>query len=137
MNGQMKKAWSIPDSVQWVDTNNDVFNAQKGDFMKPVIDSVSYLLNNTDIDVNVLTGNVDLICGIQGLHGWLPKLQWFGKQEYDNAAQKAIHVPSYSSPAAYVVEAGRFRVFTILRAGHMLPIDAPEEVYKIFSMILG
>lgn len=36
MNGDVKKALKIPDSVVWGDQSNNVFNNLWEDFMKPV-----------------------------------------------------------------------------------------------------
>lgn len=38
MNGEVKTYLGIPETVTWGGQSNDVFNAQAGDFMKPVID---------------------------------------------------------------------------------------------------
>jgi len=44
MNGDVKAYLGIPDSVTWGGQSNAVFNAQAGDFMKPVIDTGALLL---------------------------------------------------------------------------------------------
>ena len=38
MEGEVKTFLGIPDTVTWGGQSNDVFSAQSGDFMKPVID---------------------------------------------------------------------------------------------------
>ena len=57
MNGEVKSYLGIPPTVTWGGQSNAVFNAQAGDFMKPVIDVgmccqlVSGAVNEKDFDV--------------------------------------------------------------------------------------
>merc|ERR1711915_445954 len=79
MNGSQKKRWNIPASVNWVMSNNAVFAALTGDFMRPVVDTVAHLLDHTPIKVNVINGNLDLICCTPGTYKWLYNMDWSHK----------------------------------------------------------
>jgi hypothetical protein len=62
MNGRIKEMLRIiPHNVVWGGQSQLVFNALEEDFMKPVIQVVENLLNNTPVEVNVYSGQLDMI----------------------------------------------------------------------------
>ena len=65
MNGEVKDYLGIPEEVTWGGQSNAVFEAQAGDFMKPVIDIVDELVE-TGIKVLVYNGHLDLIVDTPG-----------------------------------------------------------------------
>lgn len=62
MNGQIKTMLRVvPKNVTWGEQSDAVFQALAGDFMKPVVGIVETLLNTTPLNVNVYTGQLDMI----------------------------------------------------------------------------
>jgi len=136
MNGQLKTHWGVPQGLEWEMSSGPVFQALSEDFMRPVVDTVAHLLDHTDIKVNVINGNLDLICATPGTYKWLEGMQWSGAASLSRAPHSPFFVPSYSSPAGFVDAANNLTVYVVLRAGHMVPMDAPEEALKVASMII-
>ncbi|XP_068228329.1 retinoid-inducible serine carboxypeptidase-like [Palaemon carinicauda] len=135
MNGDQAKRWNIPPEVVWDSQGGTVFDRLAGDFMKPVIDSVTKLLTETNLHVAVFTGNLDLICDTPGTYNWIENMEWPGKPDWLAAANVDLHVGSYSYQAATVQHSGQFSLFTIFRSGHMVPIDAPEIALVMIDQI--
>ncbi|KAF2367880.1 Peptidase S10 serine carboxypeptidase, partial [Trinorchestia longiramus] len=135
MNGAQAEHWNIPDDVTWGGQSGSVFNRLAEDFMKPVVTSVVELLENTDLLVNVFTGDLDLICDTPGTYRWIENMEWSGKADFDNTRRKTFHVSQYSNSAGFVQQSGNFAVFTILRSGHMVPTDAPEAAFVMIDQI--
>ncbi|KAG7165380.1 Retinoid-inducible serine carboxypeptidase-like 1 [Homarus americanus] len=128
MNGAQKEHWVIPDSVEWDGQGGNVFDQLSEDFMKPVVDSVVRLLAETDLMVNVYTGDLDLICDTPGTYRWIENMEWEDKVNFMAADTKAIHITEYSSPAALLQSSKKFALYTIFRTGHMEVLPLGEEV---------
>ncbi|XP_015927838.1 retinoid-inducible serine carboxypeptidase isoform X2 [Parasteatoda tepidariorum] len=137
MNGKIRqKLNDIPKNVTWGGQSSDVFEALSEDFMKPVVSSVSELLSNeTYIDVNVYTGQLDLIVDTLGTLAWIEKLNWPGNKGFMTAPKKPLTFPN-DRTGGFVKTFKQFSFFWILKAGHMVPSDAPESALKMLDMIL-
>merc|ERR1719290_515140 len=135
MNGEYADRWNIPDSVQWDGQGGYVFDYLSGDFMKPVISSVEQILDTTDIHVAVYNGNLDLICDSIGTWNWVKKMTWNDMNSWLGTDQESLYISDYSSVAAYYQRANQFSVFSILRAGHMVPEDAPSASFAMIDLI--
>ncbi|MPC52887.1 Retinoid-inducible serine carboxypeptidase [Portunus trituberculatus] len=120
MNGPQADEWGIPEHVKWGSQGGLVFDALAGDFMKPVIESVVKLLTETDLEVVVFTGNLDLICDTPGTYRWIENMEWSGKPEFMAASNQPITIPIYTATAATIQKAKRFSLYTIMNSGHMV-----------------
>lgn len=137
MNGKIReKLHDIPKNVTWGGQSSDVFEALSEDFMKPVIDSVDALLSNESyIDVNVYTGQLDLIVDTIGTLQWVQKLKWPGLKGFNKAPKKSLDYGTRTG--GFVKSFKQFRFFWILKAGHMVPADAPVTALKMLDIILS
>jgi len=139
MNGVIrKKLGIIPKNVTWGAQQGQVFQKQSGDFMKPVINTVDDLIQNTKLKVVVYSGQLDLICDTMGTEAWVQKLNWPGLQNYNTAPRKPYHAEKVTNgPAGYIKSYENFSFYWILNAGHMVPYDAGYAsrtmVHKIVS----
>ncbi|KAG8186687.1 hypothetical protein JTE90_014761 [Oedothorax gibbosus] len=138
MNGPIRKKLNdIPKNVTWGGQSSDVFDTLSEDFMKNVIPSVDQLLaNESYIDVNVYTGQLDLIVDTPGTLNWIDKLTWAGLKGFSSATRKPF-ASSSTQTGGYVKSFKQFRLFWILKAGHMIPADAPEAALQMLDMILS
>ncbi|XP_076043892.1 retinoid-inducible serine carboxypeptidase-like [Oratosquilla oratoria] len=134
MNGVMANQWNIPQHVVWGAQEGRVFDTLAGDFMKPVVASVVRLLTETDLHVAVYTGNLDLICDTPGTFRWIEEMEWPDKAKWEAATNTPVFT-SFIYPEAYVQRYGQFSVFSVLRAGHMVPLDAPDFSLQMIDMI--
>jgi serine carboxypeptidase 1 len=71
MNGPVKETLGIPSDIFWGSQSSAVFDALAEDFMKPVIQIVEKLLNETSVEVVVYTGQLDLICSTPATIKWV------------------------------------------------------------------
>ncbi|KAG7171228.1 Retinoid-inducible serine carboxypeptidase-like 2 [Homarus americanus] len=111
-----ERALGDPHRVEWEGQGGYVFVQLREDFMKPVVDSVVRLLAETDLMVNVYTGDLDLMCDTP-------------------ADTKAIHITEYSSPAALLQSSKKFGLSTPSYA--RVPMDVPEMGLKLVDLIVG
>ncbi|XP_033631003.1 retinoid-inducible serine carboxypeptidase-like isoform X1 [Asterias rubens] len=136
MNGQIKKQLGIPDNVTWGGQSSAVFSHLSGDFMKPVYNIVDELLNSSKLSVVVYSGQLDLIVDTVGTEAWVKKLQWPGLPVYNNTSWKPVFVVP-DKPAAFRKQYKNFSFYWIMKAGHMVPSDAPETAYKMMQQVTG
>uniref|UniRef100_A0A131YXB8 Carboxypeptidase n=1 Tax=Rhipicephalus appendiculatus TaxID=34631 RepID=A0A131YXB8_RHIAP len=124
MNGPIKeKLGSIPKNVTWGGQSGAVFQALKADFMLPAVDTVDRLLNETDVTVAVYSGQLDLIVDALGTLQWMEQLRWPGMKEFQATAKKPMVVEGET--AGYYKSFKNLTLYWVLKAGHMVPADAP------------
>ncbi|KAM3964078.1 retinoid-inducible serine carboxypeptidase [Aphomia sociella] len=123
MNTVVKEMLSIPEHVIWGQQSNDVFSYLNEDFMKPVVEGIEKLLNETDIILTKYNGNLDLICDTPGQLLWVERLKWHGAEEYRKSPRRPIW--ENNQLEGYYKSYGNFRFFWINVAGHSVPRDNP------------
>ena len=140
MNGPIRrKLRIIPDEVTWGGQSANVFSHQSTDFMKPVIKEVSQLLN-LGLMVVVYEGQLDMICDTLGAEVWMNKLAWSKLKEFTTKTRQPLYPPSQrekKQTGAFVKEFDNLHFYYILKAGHMVPADAPEMALTMLTRILG
>ncbi|CAH2108104.1 unnamed protein product [Euphydryas editha] len=129
MNTKVKEWLQIPENVVWGSLSNAVFDYLRGDFMKPVTESIEKLLNETDIILTKYNGNLDLICNTPGQMLWVDRLQWSGTEGYRNASRLPIW--ENNRLEGYYKSYGNFRFFWINEAGHSAPRDNPAGLLAV------
>jgi len=133
MNGPVKEKLGV--NRTWTMSSSPVFNAQTGDFMKPVVDIVARLLDETQVKVIVFTGQLDLIVATPGTVAWINNMQWSGLESYKNSRRETIVVDGYIE--GYLRKHENFYVYWINRAGHMSPADNPKLLDVVLKDIAG
>ena len=131
MNGAIKRKLGIPSQVTWGGQSDRVFTTLSEDFMNPVTQDVEILLNSTDLKVVIYTGQLDLIVDTVGTEAWLHNLNWDGLAEYKSKEKKVFAESSPGVPSAYVKKQDNLAFYWILKAGHMVPSDAPRAALKM------
>ena len=126
---------SIPDSVTWGGQSGDVFTFLAGDFMRPVVDQIDYILNETNIKVVVYTGQLDLIVDTIGTLNWIQSLKWSGLKNFENTS-KNVMADSTGYPIAFYKSYKNLSLYWILKAGHMVPSDAGNTALKMLEKVL-
>lgn len=92
MRGAVHEALSLPSNVVWGSQAGAVFDTLAGDFMKPVVEIVEDVLNNTSVKVVVYSGQLDLICATPGTVKWVNDMNWYGREQYKKASRDGIGV---------------------------------------------
>uniref|UniRef100_A0A182JYW3 Carboxypeptidase n=1 Tax=Anopheles christyi TaxID=43041 RepID=A0A182JYW3_9DIPT len=123
MRFEVAPALSLPVESIYGAQSGRVFNTLAGDFMKPAIDVMELLLNNTSLDVVIITGQLDLIVATPGNVRWIEKIQWSGRNSYLQSPRNAVG--QHGVLEGYEKSYGKLAVYWALRAGHMVPADNP------------
>ncbi|XP_012228327.1 retinoid-inducible serine carboxypeptidase-like [Linepithema humile] len=121
MNGPVKKALGL--KVTHGVQSNTVFTYLSEDFMKPVIREVELLLNETNLNVFVYTGHMDLIVDTPGTLLWVEKLKWKDADIWKKS--KRYPLIAENIVEGYFKAQNNFRMYWVNRAGHMVPRDNP------------
>jgi serine carboxypeptidase 1 len=137
MNGLMRqKLGIIPKDVSWGGQSGMVFSKQSVDFMKPVIDTVDQLLNATNLTVFIYNGQFDLICDTAGVELWMNRLKWPSLKTFQATERKEVHDKfGKKEIVAYLQNYKNLYFYWILKAGHMVPADAPTASLTMLDMI--
>lgn len=94
MRGEVHQALDLPKNVVWGSQAGAVFDTLAADFMKPVVETVEEVLNNTTLKVVVYNGQLDLICATPGTVEWVNNMKWYGSKDYAAASRDGIGVNS-------------------------------------------
>ncbi|WAQ96938.1 RISC-like protein [Mya arenaria] len=122
MNNEIReKLGIIPKQVKWGGQSNEVFETQSEDFMKPVVDIVDDLIQNTNLKVVVYSGQLDLIVDTIGTEQWVYTLSIADK--YREASRKPILDPVSHLTSGFVKTVDNFSFYWILDAGHMSSVS--------------
>ncbi|CAG7830981.1 unnamed protein product [Allacma fusca] len=136
MNGEIKQMLRIiPENVTWGGQSGKVFEALADDFMRPVVRIVESLLNNSPLSVTVYSGQLDLIVDTMGTTQWVEKLNWTGISSWKKAPRQPIILNN--STEAFKKSFKNFSFYWILKAGHMVPMDAPKTAVEMLQIITG
>uniref|UniRef100_A0A182MXX8 Carboxypeptidase n=1 Tax=Anopheles dirus TaxID=7168 RepID=A0A182MXX8_9DIPT len=123
MRFEVAPTLSLPAESIYGAQSGRVFNTLSGDFMKPAIDVMELLLNNTSLDVVIITGQLDLIVATPGNVRWIEKIKWSGRNSYLQAPRNGVG--QHGVLEGYEKSFGKLAVYWALRAGHMVPADNP------------
>ncbi|CAI4222951.1 unnamed protein product [Auanema sp. JU1783] len=129
-----QKVGIIPPSVKFGAQSGAVFNAQSGDFMKPVYSTVDLLLKQ-GTNVIVYNGNEDLICDTWGTNLWIERLTWDGMKSFNTTHRHTFSTASHPLSGFYKVH-NNFQYWYVLRAGHMVAYDTPEAAIHLVQSVI-
>ena len=134
-----KKLGIIPDDVVWKASSGEVFNAQfnKSDFYKPSWQRVDDLLKNSDLDIVVYQGQLDVVCNTAGTLGWIRRLTWPGLSGFRSAKRQTLYHPDTKAPQMFVKNYGHLTMYWVLDSGHVVPADAPDAALRILEATVG
>ncbi|KAJ8664912.1 hypothetical protein QAD02_006574 [Eretmocerus hayati] len=84
----------------------------------PVVDFVEKLLNETNIQVYVINGQLDLIINTRGVVDWIKNLNWVNKNDWRISPMKSLLVDNIIE--GYSKTSGNLTFYSVLRSGHMV-----------------
>ena len=105
-----------------------------GDWMKPMHYHVQETLEH--IPVLIFAGDADYSCNWLGNLAWTEALQWEGHEEYKNTPLEDL-VGSNGETYGKVKSRGGLSFARILNAGHLAPMDQPENMFDMLSRWIG
>ncbi|XP_075233194.1 retinoid-inducible serine carboxypeptidase-like [Lycorma delicatula] len=123
----------IPSYVEWSSQSSYVQKNLKEDLMKPVTNYVEKLLNETNLQVVVYNGQLDLIVDTPGTLNWVQRLQWPGGERWKRVPR--IEFRTEFKQEGFVKTYNLFTFYWINRAGHMVPADNPYGALEMLKQV--
>ncbi|XP_059473320.1 retinoid-inducible serine carboxypeptidase-like [Neocloeon triangulifer] len=137
MNGPIydKLSATLPYLNPWDAQGDAVFDANWDDFMKPAINAVERLLDETELTVAVDNGQLDLICDTPSQVVWSEAMNWSQVGSWLSASRNAFTVDGLTE--GYNKRFGRFSFWWINRSGHSVPFDNPWGSIVMMRDVVG
>ena len=133
MNGPIReKLGIIPDDKKWTRSSNAFLD----DRYQPAWPLLDEVLKTSNIEVIVYSGQLDWACNTAGTLRWMQKLTWEGKEDFDRAERKLLTNPETDVAEMFVKSSGRLKMYWVLNAGHVVPVDAPDTALRMLNRIL-
>ncbi|KAK0160551.1 hypothetical protein PV328_007949 [Microctonus aethiopoides] len=129
MNSHVREALKL--NVTWNPSNEKVVRNLYKDYMKPVTEIVTELLDKTDLKVIVYNGQLDLIVPTVGTLSWVENLEWKHIKDWKKA--KRIPIINNDIIEGYFKGFQNFKMYWINRAGHYVPEENPIATHKMMN----
>lgn len=126
----------VPAGVSYNAQSDEVFSMMSNAFMRDGIQQVSEILA-AGYDVNIYTGQVDLIVDVVCMNSWVSKLNWPGLQAFFQSPRNAMQLPNDPNAGGFVQSYENLRIFNINKAGHMVPLDNPAYAELMMATVVG
>ncbi|CAG4972060.1 unnamed protein product [Parnassius apollo] len=123
----------ISDNVKYEEQRDAATQAFRSSFMRPAVDKVEHLLQNTNVTVTVYNGNLDAISNTPGQLLWVENLQWPGQDSFLNSSRSTLIVNSRVE--GYFRQSARFQFYWINAAGQSVPLDSPVAMRRVLQSI--
>lgn len=147
MLSNVTQALNLTHMSEWMEQNATVFMRLGRDLFKPAVHigksseplfpqfsecrifAVSRLLNETPLQVGVYSGILDMLCATPGTVNWINNMQWHHKDQYVAAPRLPFRIDGMLE--GYEKQGGRFSMFWVFRAGHMVQQENPIAMSHI------
>ena len=120
---------------KYVECNQLVHTYLLGDWMTNLMPKVAEMLDGTDIEVLVYSGDKDWICNWRGGEAWTAATKWEHQAEF--AAQDYEKWFVDGAAAGDMRQFGNFHFLRIFDAGHMVPMDQPENALAMITRLVA
>lgn len=107
----------------------------QGDWMQPFHRLVPNILK--EIPVLIYAGDADYICNWLGNQAWTEALEWPGKKGFNQAKISDLTLDDAKKEYGKFKSSGNFTFMRIYAAGHMVPMDQPENSLDFLNRWLG
>lgn len=121
-------------SKQWEECNMQVNMFFQQDFLRNFHQLIPPMLKS-GIRVLIYAGDVDYICNWIGNKKWTLKLEWPGKEGF-NKAEDAPYKTDNGKDVGMLRSFGGLSFLQVYQAGHMVPMDKPEESLYMFEQFI-
>jgi len=119
---------------KWESCNMEVNQMMAGDWMRNYEDQIPELLA-ANIPVLIYAGDQDFICNYESNRAWTLAMDWPGKEAF-NQADEQEWIVNGESAGSFRTHAG-FTMMRVAQAGHMVPLDQPENALVMFLKFIG
>jgi len=117
----------------WSQCNSNVYSYLIGDWVHNLASDVPLLLA-ANVRVLVYSGMLDFICNYYGGRAWTAALQWPGQAGFNAATPVAWTVNGTAAGTAQSYQ--NFTWLEVANAGHMVPMDQPENALDMLKRFL-
>jgi cathepsin A (carboxypeptidase C) len=105
-----------------------------GDWMLNLMPQVAWMLDNTDLEVLVYSGDKDYIVNWRGGEAWTLATKWANKKEFNDQAYESWTVDG--TPAGEIRQYGNLHFLRVFDAGHMVPMDQPVHALAMLDRFI-
>lgn len=125
----------VPAGVAFGSQAGTVFTQLSDAFMRDGVYAVEFLLKRPQIQVNVYSGQLDIIVDALCTEQWIGNMTWTGLSNYKKQSPQPIVINGI--PEGFVRSYQNFAFYRIFRAGHMVPNDNPQAAYWMLKHIIN
>lgn len=93
------------------------------------------ILDNTDVEVLVYSGDKDWICNWRGGEAWTHDTKWKGKEEFNK--QEYADWKVNDVPAGSLKQYGNLHFLKVFEAGHMVPMNQPVAASHMINTLIA
>ncbi|XP_017002816.2 retinoid-inducible serine carboxypeptidase [Drosophila takahashii] len=111
----------------------DVLGSLHGDRLKSDINAIPRLLNETSVKINIYSGQLDCLVPTTATLSLIKDWAWTDKSAYLQANRTAIVVDGILQ--GYEKIGGKFGMYWINRAGHLVPSDNPTAMQYVLKSV--
>ncbi|KAH8395665.1 hypothetical protein KR222_005951, partial [Zaprionus bogoriensis] len=154
MLSNVTRALNLSHMPAWMEQNATVFIELGQDIFRPAVRigkreeearlvcdlnrelvAVSRLLDETPLRVGVYSGILDMLCATPGTVNWISNMRWKRKHHYEAAPRKPFYIDGVLE--GYEKQGGRFSMFWVFRAGHMVQQENPAAMSHILREFIS
>lgn len=92
---------------------------------------VGWMLDNTDLEVLVYSGDKDWICNWRGGEAWTAATKWKHSHEFNEA--KYSKWMNEGEAAGEMRQYGNLHFLRVYEAGHMVPMNQPKNALNMID----
>ena len=118
---------------KWVECQTMVHTYLLGDWMTNLMPQVAEILDKTDTDVLVYSGDKDWICNWRGGEAWTAATKWGSKDAFNSTEYVDWNVSGKA--AGQMRQHGNLHFLRVYEAGHMVPMDQPENALAMLERL--
>lgn len=119
---------------KWIECDQLVHTFLLGDWMHNLMPKVGWMLDNTDLEVLVYSGDKDWICNWRGGEAWTAATKWIGEKEFNEASYETWNVDH--DAAGEMRQHGNLHFLRVFDAGHMVPMDQPKNALAMIQRLI-
>ena len=103
--------------------------------MTNLVTQVASMLDNTDLEVLVYSGDKDFICNWKGGEAWTHATPWQFKKEFNHQDYQTWNVDG--QPAGNMKQYDNFHFLRVFDAGHMVPMNQPVNALAMLEHFIA
>ena len=120
---------------RWVECDKLVHTFLLGDWMTNLMPQIGEMLDNTDIEILVYSGDKDWICNWRGGEAWTHATKWSGHDQFN--ANDYVEWNVEGKSAGQLKKYKNLNFLRVYDAGHMVPMNQPKVAQIMLQTFLN